>query len=166
MKSLSLLLTVLSLGLSMKRLQFITIFISLFLSLPLSAAVFKCKAENGKVTYQAAPCPGNVESSEIKIQKSTTSESSVTKKSSDPSGRWANAKGMTANLSVTGSFQMTDISGAALTGSWSENNGAYRVSAKFQGEDFPVNMKYEIESDTLFLSKPGMPNTLVKYERR
>lgn len=152
----------------MKILRFNILLISLFASLCANAAVYKCENENGKVSYQATPCAKNEASSEVKISSSAASnnEPSTPNKGSDPSGNWVNPKGLTTNLSSMGGFQMTDISGGTLSGTWINKNGTYTVSAKFHGETFPVNMKYDSESDSLHLSKPGMPNTLVKYQRR
>lgn len=132
-----------------------------------NAAVYKCKNESGKTTYQSKPCAKSDSESLLKIASSPVSnnnEKSPTK-NIGPAGSWVNKKNMTANLTASGGFRMTDISGVSLMGEWKLKNSSYSLKAKFHGSDFPVSMNYDSKSDTLFLSKPGQPSAMVKYER-
>jgi hypothetical protein len=84
-------------------------------------------------------------------------------------GSWFNKDKprMTANLSSGGNFRMTDHTGTAIQGTWQKNkNGAYSLDASFQGFDMFLKMKYDAETDTLCLSKPGFVDTLMAYQRK
>ncbi len=140
----------------------------LFFSSVTLADIFKCKDEKGKLSYQSEPCADTDSSSFVKIEASSkiNDNSKQSLKATGPSGRWLNKTNMTANLSQSGLFQMTDISGGILTGSWKvSENGNYSVSAKYNGVSIPVKMEYDNANDILFLSKPGSPDSLLKYNR-
>lgn len=138
----------------------------LLISTTANSGIYKCKDENGKISYQQTPCAINESESVIEVKSSTTSSSKPSAKGSGPFGNWVNSKNMSARISRSGRFQMADHVGDLLKGNWKLVDGAYTVSASFQGVSFPVKMKYNSSSDILYLSKPGFPDTLVKYTRR
>ncbi|WP_281649244.1 DUF4124 domain-containing protein [Parendozoicomonas sp. Alg238-R29] len=138
------------------------------------SGVYKCETASGKITYQSTSCANDDKASTVKVSASrnnTAKDKDQNKSASnnDPSGIWSSQKNrkLKANISKHGSFSMTDTSGESLKGKWKKSSdGVYIVEARFQGVSFPVNMKYETSTDTLLLSKPGLPNTFNRYQRQ
>ena len=130
------------------------------------AKVYKCKDQSGKTVYKSQPCDAK---SQIELKTKIKSEQSrATQASDSPIGRWVNEKKprMTATLSSGGSFSMTDHEGTPLRGKWSGKKDAYKIDASFQGIDMGIKMRYNADTDTLLLSKPGFANSMVAYKRR
>ncbi len=137
----------------------------------LYSGIYKCEGVDEKVAYQSYPCAKDDKTSVIKTSssKSTDYKQSKVSAKTEPSGQWVNPKNknLKASISKSGGFEMTDKSGEKLKGIWkTEGNGKYSVKATFQGMSFPVNMKYEIATDILLLSKPGLPNSFTRYQRQ
>lgn len=136
-------------------------------SMELKAQVYKCKDNNNKIVYSSTKCKADTQTSIKNNIKSSSTESEQSKGS--PVGSWFNKDKplMTANLSSGGGFRMTDHTGTAIQGTWQKNkSGAYSLDASFQGFDMFLKMKYDAETDTLRLSKPGFVDTLLAYERK
>jgi len=136
-------------------------------SMELKAQVYKCKDNNNKIVYSSTKCKADTQTSIKNNIKSSSTESEQSKGS--PVGSWFNKDKplMTANLSSGGSFRMTDHTGTAIQGTWQKGkSGAYSLDASFQGFDMFLKMKYDAETDTLRLSKPGFVDTLLAYERK
>jgi hypothetical protein len=138
------------------------------LSIESRAQVYKCKDKHNKIVYSSSKCKADTQTSvQNNIKSSSTAATKQLKGS--PVGSWfiKNKPIMTANLSSGGRFRMTDHTGTALQGTWrKDGNDAYTLDASFQGIDMFLKMKYDAESDTLRLSKPGFVNTLLEYERK
>ncbi len=131
-----------------------------------AAKVYKCKDQSGKTTYKSQPCDAK---SQVELKTKIKSEQSGDTQASDsPIGRWINEKKtkMTASLSSGGSFSMTDHEGTPLQGKWSGSTGNYKIKASFQGIDMGIKMRYNVNTDTLLLSKPGFASSMVEYKRR
>jgi hypothetical protein len=152
--------------------QIIAGFVSFFFMSSFAySGVYKCEGVDGKVAYQSHPCAKEDKTSVIKITSSNSTDHKQSKVSAktEPSGQWVNPKNRNfkASISKSGGFEMTDISGEKLKGTWkTEGDGKYAVKATFQGMSFPVNMKYEVATDILLLSKPGFPNSFTRYQRQ
>ena len=131
-----------------------------------AAKVYKCKGASGNIVYKSQPCDSN---SQIELKtKIKADRAAVQQSAHSPVGRWvveSNPRRV-ASLSSAGVFSMTDHEGTAMRGRWSENNGNYVINASFQGVDMGIKMRYNAETDTLSLSKPGFPSRFSKYKRR
>jgi hypothetical protein len=149
-----------------KTLIIATLITLYFVPLALEAKVYKCKNENGKVVYSSKKCDVKSQTQMKSPVKSTEANASLIPDS--PVGSWVNEKNakMTASISSSGGFQMTDFTGVSISGSWAKDDkGKYSLDASFQGLDMGLRMKYSVAADELFLSKPGFVGTLVKYKR-
>lgn len=135
----------------------------------LKAQVYKCKDNNNKIVYSSTKCKADTQTSIKNNIKSSSTGTDTRQLKGSPVGSWFNKDKplMTANLSSGGGFRMTDHTGTAIQGTWQQNkSGAYSLDASFQGFDMFLKMKYDAETDTLRLSKPGFVDTLLAYERK
>lgn len=134
-----------------------------------NASLYKCQNAEGKVVYQATACDENDVGSVLKTAPTEKIKISEDEKG-QPIGSWVSPKNnkIRASLSAYGSFEMSDHQGNKLRGKWKvDKSGEYKVyNTRFQGIDMPVNIKYEAETDTLFLSKPGFSNSFYTYKRQ
>ena len=141
---------------------------------PVVAGVFKCKDASGKVVYQPNPCKAEESSAEIvRSKKEKTSDKGQHSRSKSsgngPEGQWVNSRNsnLRASISRSGAFEMTDYQGDRLTGRWKANgSNSYTIDASWEGISFPVNMRYNAGSDSLQLSKPGLPGSYNTYQRQ
>ena len=132
--------------------------------------VYKCVGTDGVVTYQDQSCGQGETSEQFKIMSRISSSSGNTAgvARTQPSGNWVGTRDtrLKAYLTSGGSFRMTDHTGASLMGTWKKKDKNYTVDAKFQGTSFPVNMRYQASTDTLYLSKPGFLSVMKEYRRQ
>lgn len=151
----------------MKIITIVLLVFICFLPSDTKAQVFKCKDKQNEIVYSSKPCD---------IKSQTNMKNSIKQKNSrdpqetnSPVGSWfiEGKPIMVATIASCGSFQMTDIKGHSMRGSWQKNTkGAFKVNAAFMGVDMFIKMKYDVGSDTLFLSKPGFVNSFSEYKRR
>lgn len=139
------------------------------------AAIYKCEDENRKLSYQSQPCDASERTTVIESEeKSTQRAARAAAKaavlqaiiSKEPSGLWANPSNyrLKARLSKSGTFEMIDATGEKIATQWHASvDGTYIVDRTAYGV---IKMKYDVLSDTLYLTQPGNPSQFVTYERR